>query len=163
MFNTLPSNAVLTIVFCNLCLNHVFSDHICYVCQYCSNDPCVCHEGSEWNKDNPKFPCYINVYDVNQSCYSSAEGGCYYDHGDPLESINVVNREEYDKTLERLKKKYYLNDDLCTYSLKGEYDHPEFEKQRSRGRTSCAGGYDVWVLIQPEFAQPWPDHTPTYQ
>jgi hypothetical protein len=46
---------------------------------------------------------YVNVYLVSQVWFSPAEGGCYYDAGEPIASIPI--KTEYQKG-----RDYYLSD-----------------------------------------------------
>ena len=95
---------------------------------------------------------FVNAYNVHQSYGGPEEGGWWRDVFEPLESVKVDSDAERDATLARLRKRYDLDED-GNYLHANDHEHPDFDRQRSRGRTSCAGGYDVAVYCEDSFAQ----------
>ena len=104
--------------------------------------------GREW-------PRYVNVYEVGQAYGGSEEGSWWFDVGTPIESVRVDDWTELNAMLVRLRVRYELDED-------GNYTG-EDDVQRRRGRTSCAGGYDIEISVQDKFAEAYPTERPRYE
>jgi len=100
--------------------------------------------GREW-------PAYLNVYEVRQLKGGSEEGAGCYDVGVPLESIQVDSRADLDAMLKRLEARYHI----C--------NRDQWDVGRLRGRTSAAGGYDIEIRAEPEFAAYFSATRPRYE
>ena len=103
---------------------------------------------SYWSRYQAEFPKYLNVYRVEQSYGGPEEGGWWFDTHEPLESVQVDNEEEQKQVQARLDVRYAPDPD---------------DRQRMRGRTSAAGGYDVSIRSEYEFAQFQPKERPRYE
>lgn len=107
----------------------------------------------------PRFPMFINVYDLFQRKGGNEEGGWWYDNGEPLESVKVRNKAQYKRVLNALRKKHFITN-FSEYSLKDQYEHPNFERDRQRGYTSCAGGTTLAIKIEQNKATFWTNYAP---
>lgn len=116
-------------------------------------------EMSDFDTYKPEFPKYLNVYEVTQAYGGPEEGGWWYDAGTPLESIRVDNGEQEGKIRESLQRRYEV-DDFNNYTSNREEGG---DVERIRGRTSAAGGYDVVIRTEYEFARPFPQERPRYE
>jgi len=96
----------------------------------------------------PEFPRYLNVYRVEQSFGGHEEGGWWYDVGEPLESVLVDNEAEEKQVKAKLESRYAASPD---------------DRERMRGRTSAAGGYDISIYSQYHFARFFPEERPRYE
>lgn len=106
-----------------------------------------------------EFPKYVNVYELSQRCGGREEGGWYYDVGSPLESIRVDNEDELNKIKSMMLNRYELDED-------GKYtphNEDDVDRGRIRGRTSCAGGYDIEIFVEYKFAEFFPQEKPIYE
>jgi hypothetical protein len=107
------------------------------------------HEGEDYfDTYKPEFPKYLNVYRVEQSFGGPEEGGWWYDVGEPLESVLVENEEEEKQVKAKLESRYAADPS---------------DRERMRGRTSAAGGYDISICTQYHFAEPFPKELPRYE
>ena len=131
-------------------------------CKFCLQNPCICHEGEEYNSLNPAFPCFINIFEVGQCNGGPEEGGWWYNAGNPLESIRVTNKRDYNKILAQKRKEYQLNDE-GGYLYKDQYDHPEFDRDRNSPHSATGTGYEYMIRIQKHFAKPFPEERPHYE
>ena len=116
------------------------------------------NDGSELHFYQPEFPKHLNVYQITQAYGGPEEGGWWFDAGVPCESVVVDSQEEREQVLSRLRTRYQL-DEQNRYAPEPSY----VDRQRSRGRTSAAGGYDIRIQEEYEFAQPFPQERPRYE
>jgi len=100
--------------------------------------------GREW-------PKYVNVYEVGQAYGGCQEGGWWFDTGTPLESVRVDNPTELEATIIKMGDRYEMN------------SNENWDISRKRGSTSCAGGYDICIRIEENFAEAFPQTKPTYE
>lgn len=94
------------------------------------------------------WPQFVSAYEVSQGYGGPEEGGWWRDYFSPLESVRVDDAAEREAVLARLRERYELDAD-------GRYvpsDEENPDIQRVRGRTSCAGGHDIWVCSEHQFA-----------
>jgi len=99
----------------------------------------------------PAWPKFVSAYEVTQAFGGHEEGGWWRSCYEPLESTRVDTIEERDEMLARLRKRYAVDEDGC-YAHKDDPDHADYERERARGMSSCAGGYDVAVCCEQSFA-----------
>ncbi len=111
-----------------------------------------------------KGKVYVNVYSVTQSKGGNEEGGWYYSVGSPEESIRVTSTEELEATLAKMRSRYAIAaDSLSEYAHKGDWEHPDFDRRRNRGKKSAAGGYNMEIKVEDRMAQYFPQERPYYQ
>lgn len=101
-----------------------------------------------WTRYQAEYPRYLNVYRVEQSYGGPEEGGWWFDTGEPLESVVVDSKEQEEQIHAVLKTRYAPDPD---------------DRERSRGRTSAAGGYDISICTEYQFAQFFPQEKPRYE
>jgi len=111
--------------------------------------------------NSPRFPMFINVYDLFQSKGGNEEGGWWYDCGTPVKSVKVLNKAQYRRVLNALRKEFFIKN-WSEYSLKDQYEHPDFDRSRQRGYTSCAGGESLCIQVENQKAESWPKERPYY-
>ena len=97
------------------------------------------------------FPQWVSAYEVGQSYGGPQEGGWWRDSYEPLESTRVDSQSERDTMLGKLRGRYDL-DTEGEYIHSNDPEHPDFDRERARGRTSCAGGHDIAVFAEFSFA-----------
>jgi hypothetical protein len=107
---------------------------------------------------------YLNVYEVHQCYGGREEGGWWFDAGSPVASVPIagLNRAEIDALEANIRRQYQL-DSSGQYALKNNPEADDFDISRARGRTSCAGGYDVEVRFEDHFAEALPASKPRYE
>jgi hypothetical protein len=99
----------------------------------------------------PEWPKYLNVYEVIQAWGGPEEGGWWYNCGTPLESVRADNDEQQKEALVRLEQRYAMN------------DQSDWDRERKRGKSSSAGGYDITIYVERNFAEPFPQRRPHYE
>ena len=98
-----------------------------------------------------EWPKFVNAYEVHQHRGGSEEGGWWYDAGYPLASIPVFDEEDERRSVKKLEKMFDF------------HDQESWDRRRRRGRTSCAGGYDIEVRVESHFAVNYPSIRPRYE
>lgn len=92
---------------------------------------------------------YVTVYECNRACYSSAEGGCWYDYGEPIVDPrnkcfeNIFNAQQYK---EKLQQDLDENDN---------FGRPNIDS------VICRGVYSAYLDVN-SFPKSFPEQTPTY-
>jgi hypothetical protein len=85
---------------------------------------------------------YVNAYGIDRNMGGPEEGGWWYDSGTPVESVRFTTLREAE-----------------AYKIEAEVKFP-----RTRARYSMADSEaDYDVMIEPKFAEPWPDQRPHYE
>lgn len=92
-----------------------------------------------------QYPRWVNAYQVERCRGGSEEGGWYYDAGEPIACIQVVNVEEAAKAVTLIYElwKESVDDD--------------------RPYTSVLGGTDVRIQLEGSIGKDWPEHAPHYE
>lgn len=99
----------------------------------------------ESDDEHPDFPRWLNAYELSRNLGGHEEGGWYYDSGEPVFAVRVVNADEMVEALRLL------------YSLWAD------SVQEDRPYTSVIGGCDIRIRLEPEIATEWPEHAPRYE
>ena len=109
------------------------------------------YDDEQEDQVRPEWPKYLNVYEIEQIYGGPEEGGWFFNCGSPVESVRVDNQQELDSTRVRLEARYQMN------------DKSSWDRGRKRGSSSCAGGYDIQINIEDEFAKAYPQQRPRYE
>lgn len=111
-----------------------------------------------------QFPFYVSAFEIWQVLGGREEGGWWFDRGVPREKIKVRNRRQLRRALLDLRNAWHIKQgSLYAYSLADMTGHPDYERERGRGRTSAAGGHDVWLMFSQEKPVAFPLERPRYE
>jgi hypothetical protein len=108
---------------------------------WCASDDDEVMESPE----KPDFPRWLNAYELSRNLGGHEEGGWYYDSGEPVFAVRIVNADEMEEALRLL------------YSIWAE------SVEGDRSYTSVLGGCDIRIRIEPEIAKEWPENAPRYE
>ena len=88
---------------------------------------------------------YVNAYEKTQAYGGAEEGGWWYFVGEPIASVPVRHETEAIDAIVALRKQF--GDDYA----------------EERECTSAAGGVDLEIVVDYDFAQPYPPERPHYE
>jgi len=126
------------------------------MCKVCEDEVAMAYD-QEYNPMSrlehtcgKQWPKYINVYEVVQAYGGPQEGGWWYNCGTPIESVCVSDESDFNAAMDRANAKYNTDED-------------EWDIEKRRGSTSCAGGHDVVIYVEEHFAESFPESKPQYE